>query len=52
MDDEGEAPLVRVEPVSSSAVQMTSRVNIDLHDSKDSVMIKNGSATQSQPTCL
>ncbi|XP_066247732.1 somatostatin receptor type 2-like [Euwallacea similis] len=52
-DEEGDA-LVKIEQPSSSihTLAMTSRINLNLNDSKDNVIIKNGTAIQAQPTCL
>ncbi|XP_050310677.1 somatostatin receptor type 2-like isoform X2 [Anthonomus grandis grandis] len=56
LEDEGETPLVKVDPsTSTTALTMTSRVNINnLGGSRDSVSLKNGNThqQQSQPTSL
>ncbi|KAL1497790.1 hypothetical protein ABEB36_008688 [Hypothenemus hampei] len=53
IDDDGDAPLVKGDQSgSSNALTMTSRVNLNLNDRRDNVTMKNGSAMQSQPTCL
>ncbi|CAH1122702.1 unnamed protein product [Ceutorhynchus assimilis] len=53
LEDEGDAPLVKGDPsTSATALTMTSRVNINLGESRENVSIKNGTAAQSQPTSL